>query len=422
MTMPFDDKQNEAIRLCLDTSQRIVGVTGEAGTGKTWIIKNVLDHFKEKGISYGASAPTGKASKRIQEATGHPATTIHSRLEYPRPGEIDEKTGKPLQSGEPKRDRQNPVDAKILCVDEYAMVNWEVHRNLLDALPSGGCIRVFGDVRQLAPIEEDKKRRSEPSPFQTLLAKFPSVTLETIHRQSEGSGIIFNGHRINNDQIPARKDDFQLLITEQPVLKIQDFVRTSIIDGVDFSKLENQIISPTRKGWTGTTKLNPVIQSIFQEGNRQYAILERHTWAEEDFCHVYLGDKVLFCVNNYDLGIFNGEVGIVLEIQSSGNVIVDFGDRIVDIPPLMEVDGKHGSKYVINPQKDLDLAYVITTHKMQGSECNHVCYILNKSSSFMQSRRNFYTAITRGSKKATVISDMKSLSFSVWKDYDGAKK
>ena len=173
--MEYDVEQIEAINLCCDLTKRIVAVTGEAGTGKTTIIKavyskliNYIDthrrEFKRDYIEdrdkyqFNAEeyivlvAPTGKAAKRIFEATGIPAMTIHRLLEYPTPGEIDENTGKALVASSPKRDKFNPIKQKIVLCDEYAMVSYELHRNLIDALPSGGCVRMFGDCNQLEPI------------------------------------------------------------------------------------------------------------------------------------------------------------------------------------------------------------------------------------------------------------------------------
>ena len=161
----FDKTQAEAIGACCDISRRIVPVTGAAGTGKTTILQNVYKTLKARGHQVVLCAPTGKAAKRIQEATGIRARTIHRLLEYPHPGERDEKTGKTLISTDPKRDRQNPIDFDVVLVDEYAMVSVEVHRNLIDALPHGGIIRMFGDANQLQPIESSKRLQAEPSSF-----------------------------------------------------------------------------------------------------------------------------------------------------------------------------------------------------------------------------------------------------------------
>ena len=236
--MQYDDEQIEAINLCCDLTKRIVAVTGEAGTGKTTIIRAVYNKlityidnnrakFKKDYIEsrdkynfYAEDyivlvAPTGKAAKRIYEATGIPAMTIHRLLEYPTPGEIDQDTGKALVASSPKRDKFNPIVQKIVLCDEYAMVNYELHRNLIDALPSGGCIRMFGDCNQLEPIEESKVLQDKPSQFQQILVRFPSVTLTKIHRQENGSTIIENSHKINKGIMPAQTPDFHMFFTTQ---------------------------------------------------------------------------------------------------------------------------------------------------------------------------------------------------------------
>ena len=162
----FDEKQKKAIELCCDKDRRIVAITGEAGTGKTTIIKEVYRRLYSEHDVYDrnknlvkivpdivVAAPTGKAAKRIYELTGIPPITLHRLLEYPMTGEIDETTGKPKTHFGPKRDHDNPLDQKIVICDEYAMVNVELHRNLINALPRGGMVRMFGDCNQLEPIE-----------------------------------------------------------------------------------------------------------------------------------------------------------------------------------------------------------------------------------------------------------------------------
>lgn len=413
----LDDTQQQAVDLCCNLRERIVAVTGAAGTGKTTILKNVYNKLYSQHRSVVLCAPTGKAAKRITEATGIPAMTIHRLLEYPHPGERDEKTGKTLISTDPKRDRENPLDARVVLCDEYAMVNVEVHRNLLDALPSGGIIRMFGDANQLQPIETHKRLAKADSPFVNMLKKFDGISLETIHRQSGDSNIISNGKRIIDGVVPLKKDDFAIKISDDPVESILDFVQVQLTNNIDYGAVNNQIISPTKVGWVGSEALNGAIQQLLQPSSGDYRIAERQKWSNIEEQRFYVKDKVIFTINNYAIDIFNGETGIITGFKDDGSIVVDFGDKDVEIPVSLEMEGRHGT-YYMNPQKDLDLAYVITTHKAQGSEYDRVCYVMNRSRSYLLNRKNFYTAISRAKKQVTVVTDTKSLNLSLYKKGD----
>ena len=409
----FDEEQQRAIDKCCKTGNgnRVVAVTGEAGTGKTTIIQEVYDRVSPYYETV-LCAPTGKAAKRIQEVTGIPAMTIHRLLEYPHPGDVDPETGKTLLTTDPRRHAHNRLEYKVVLADEYAMVNTAVHRNLFNAIPDGGMVRVFGDANQLAPIEPAKSMRNKPSPFQVLLDKFDGIWLETLHRQGEGSSIVSNGRRILSGQMPKRTDEFQLKVTVRPVEAVIDHVMDSKEFGdIDYTSLDNQIISPNKVGWVGTEALSSSIQALLHDASEGYFEVERHSWATDRSLPIYVGDKVIFTTNNYGLGVFNGESGLVYILDEEG-IHIDFGDRIVIIPPYQEVETKRGTSH-INPQKDIDLAYVVTTHKCQGSEYQNVLYVLNKSRSFIQCRRNFYTAISRARKGVLVVSDQESLSYSI---------
>lgn len=428
--MQFDEKQLQAIKLCSDMSKRIVAITGEAGTGKTTIIKEVYKNFvdyihnnKEKfGIKPDEQyyiedhivlvAPTGKAAKRIYEATGIPAMTIHRLLEYPSPGEIDEKTGKPLMTSLPRRCRSNRIKQMIVLCDEYAMVNYELHRNLLDALPNGGAIRMFGDCNQLEPIEESKALIDKPSQFQQMLAKFPCVILDQIHRQEDGSSIISNSHNINRGIMPKRSDDFCIYFTTNthtPTMVINKLIE----DDESFYSIKKQIISPSKNSWVGTHKLNAMIQlKRFSKIYNQGYPVERNKWDKIQDFKLFIGDKVIYTKNNYDLGIFNGETGIVTRADMYGNITIDFGDKEISIPPQQTI--MINNKFIdYNPQKDIDLAYVITTHKAQGSEYDEIIYVMDRSLMYQINRKNLYTAVTRAKKKVNIVTNLNALSFAL---------
>lgn len=417
----LDGTQQQAVDLCCDISQRIVAVTGAAGSGKTTILRRVYQALVDHGYRVTLCAPTGKAAKRIYEATGIDALTIHRLLEYSNPGDPDPRTGKPMLHSYPARCRANPLEIDVVLADEYAMVNTEVHRSLLAALPPGACLRVFGDNNQLAPIEEDKRLESEPSPFMQLLSKFTSVTLDTIHRQGKDSGILLNLQLILRGRMPSRNDQWALNFTDRPVDTLRELILDGLDSGVDFSNTDSQIISLMHKSWVGTGKLNSMIQGLFRNKLDPATLLPRHVWVtgENDekggYVRFYVGDKVIITRNQYDLMVFNGETGRILEFSHDGEVIIDLGDREVAIPPTLLVVNRYGKTVEVDPRKDIDLAYVITTHKSQGSEYERVVYMLNKSTAFMQNRRNFYTACSRGRSHVTVITDQRSIGLSLHK-------
>lgn len=420
-TIVFDDDQLAAIEACCNIDSRIVAVTGKAGTGKTLLIKEIHRRLSLAGYNVGCSAPTGKAAKRIRESTGLEAQTNHRMLGFGMPIEIEETDSKgktkivKLSTG-PRYSRSHPMYYDTILCDEYAMVNQEINRNLIDALKPGGRICMFGDVNQLKPIEENRSLQDEPSAFQRALSKFKGIELRTIHRQEEGSGIADNGARILLGRMPQKHDDFHIYMTTEPVRDIQTFVDRATTAGIDYSSTECQIITSMNKSWIGTKKLNLVIQDMFWKRELPGLTLDRHKWeGESSAIRVQVGSKVVYTANTYDLGneqsVFNGEVGIVVEINHEEDSLdVDFGDRIVTIPPLLIVVKDNGQVSEVDPRKNIDLAYVLTTHKMQGSECKHVCYIMNRSTVYAQSRRNFYTGITRAREHCSVIADLISLT------------
>lgn len=433
----FDETQQAAIARCCDMQQRIVPITGVAGTGKTTIIREVYKELSDAGYAVALCAPTGKAAKRIQEATGLPAMTIHRLLEYPHPGERDPDTGAALLATVPKRDKRNPITQVVVLADEYAMVNREVHRNLIDALPPNGRICMFGDVNQLKPIEQGRNAQGS-SPFQTALTKFNGTVLETIHRTDEGSGIATNGELILSGRIPLRKDDFKLHITDRPVDKLIDVVMDALQDGINYGTNQGQIISPTKRSWVGTYKLNVALQELLNPiGHHNRISVPRHTWDESNPIKVGVGDKVIWTENSYDLRddwdryegdddfrryvapppekvIMNGESGVIVDIDQYEGVKIDVGDRVVEVPPVQTVENRAGKLVQIDPRRTIDLGFVITTHKAQGSEWPHVLYVLNKSTMFIQSRHNMYTAISRARNTAGIVSDQRSLQNSVY--------
>jgi exodeoxyribonuclease V alpha subunit len=434
----LDEYQTEAVRRCTDmssTSNRVIPISGPAGTGKTTIIRQVFDILTKASYSVVLCAPTGKAAKRIYEATGIPAMTIHRLLKYPHPGERDEKTGRPLVTTDPRHNADDPLGEDVVICDEYAMVNREVHSNLIFALKRGARLLMFGDVNQLQPIERTVLARRSDSPFQRAMKKFSGVELQINHRQREGSGISDAGLRILHRQVPRRTSDFELAMTAQPVERVVSLIERLHGEGYDFGNIHAQVLTTSKRSWIGTEKLNITLQALLNRRPRDEMIhVPRHKWIKTKL-YVAVGDKVIWTENMYDLReyeeifdergkhvggiappnkyILNGESGVLLECFEDGGMVIDVGDRRVDVPGRLHVMRRDGEIVPIDPRRSLDLGYVITTHKAQGSEYRAVIYVLNKTTAFNQCQPNMYTAVTRAREHCVVVSDQSSFNRSL---------
>jgi exodeoxyribonuclease V alpha subunit len=407
-----DELQEKAIALSCG-KDRLVAVTGQAGTGKTTIMKQVYDRFTEAGHFVALAAPTGKAAKRISEATGIDATTIHRLLEFTHPGDPDPKTGKPVRESRPRRDDLNRLEQSVVLVDEYSMVNHRLNRQLMDAMPPGSVLRSFGDLNQLPPIEELSVSTGPPpefSPFTEHVRRFPSVTLKNIYRQGEGSDIIVNAHRILNRMCPKSGGDFTVVLTPKQQSRVLNIAELHV---KDFRSLDHQIITPTHRGWIGTRKLNELIQEIVHgiAGVARGYVMPRAKWDKYELT-VCVGDKVIWTKNDYNVGIFNGETGII-EVIEDGHVTINFGDRTISVPPNIEYERGDGIHIHYDPRMQLKLAYAVTTHAAQGSEYDSIIYVMDRSAYILQDCANFYTGVTRAKKRATVVSDQHSFQRAV---------
>lgn len=426
----LDEVQREAINLCCDTDRRLTAVTGAAGTGKTTIIRAVRHLLIKHGYPVAVCAPTGKAAKRIQEATGIEAKTIHRLLEFNRPSDEDE-LEKRIPSA-PARTAKKPLPYQVVIVDESAMVATELYRQLIDALPPGGLLRMFGDENQLQPIEPNGAKVL--SPFKTLLnaQHIRSVRLTHIYRQGEGSGIVKAATSILKGQAPQPNPDFVVKLHPTPILRIGELCRMQMDAGGDgFDKLDRQVICPAKGTNVGSNALNKVLSTLYDPGGKSIT-LKRHDHEAkkygQDGIQVKVGSKVIVTANYYDLRqtqeerkikehkyiepredqcAFNGETGLVVDIED-GFISIDLGDRVVTFPPWLEIEDQRGVTKRVDPRKDIDLAYAITTHKAQGSEWDTVLYLASRSSHGLHCRANFYTGVTRARKKTIVLADEKS--------------
>jgi exodeoxyribonuclease V alpha subunit len=383
----FSPDQLLAVELCTNPDIRIACVTGEAGTGKTTVISQCVAELEDHGWIVELCAPTGRAAARIKEATGHSARTCHRLLGYGQPDPND-----PDDESIPSRDSIHPIPADFVFVDETSMLSEDLYRAMIGALRKGARIRFFGDIRQLPPINND-----EP-PFKKLLAKYDTVTLTKNYRSTDG--IIQAAQTINRGSVPRANSKVNILNVGKGVgLSIIDkFIEPDMAD----PKL-SQIICPTRVGKLGTDAINAYVQSKINR-HPEFVTIEWEDQGEIRKVTVRPGDKILWTKNDYELNLMNGMIGKVIAVeQTTGDIITEFEGRDVHIPTVLQRYDKDGGKTsAYDPRRYIDLAYAITTHKSQGSEFKKVLIILYFTRAL--SRQNFYTAITRGRDRVTVIA------------------
>lgn len=411
----FTMEQLNGIDLCCDLSQRIASVTGAAGTGKTLVLGEAYKQLRKiKSASrIVLTAPTGRAAKRIQELTGIKSKTIHRLLEFPMPddpveyapsGKIKienpvEVKGMAQADPEPRRNRFNPIVEEVVFVDESSMVNPKLHAQLINALPASGCIRFFGDINQLPPVEEGIP------PFVDTLRRYPKVELSMNFRND--NEIIQNANRILRGNIPLRNSRFEVIYTEQPIRYLARFATE------EFMRSDHQIIMPTRRGKFGTGRINPDLQLKFN-GRGEVLQLARFDNNEPDM-PIRGGDKFLWIKNDYSLKIFNGEIGMVDWVnEEDGTLQLSTPEAQVLVPARVKVYSPYmGSVINYDPRKQIELGYAITTHKSQGSEFGTVVYCMCSGAAYNLNRNNFYTGITRAKEKVVVIADRRAMALSM---------
>lgn len=391
--------QRDAVELMLNVDNKVASVTGGAGTGKTTILKRVYDDIRTNHRRAILAAPTGRAAKRIQEATGIEARTIHRLLEFPAPFEVDESKGK-LKFGEPKRNHYNPLPCDYLLLDEASMINSRLWRQVIDAMPRGSYIRLFGDTNQLPPIDEELPNGA--SVFKRALDDYPAAYLP--HNFRSDDGLIESANRILRGSIPTRSEKFEIVCTNDPLKALKHYATD------EFHSTDHQVLTPKKKGVVGSTKLSSFLRTQFNLTTKNQSIILERLY-DDDPITVFEGDKIIWTKNDYVLNIMNGELGMVDEI-SDGSLHITFDDnRHVIIPP--NVKGPFGNFY--DPRKQIDLAYCMTTHKAQGSEFQSIIYFMTRAQAFMLNRNNFYTGVTRAKHRVIVICDPHALKYSMRK-------
>lgn len=369
----YDPVQLEAIKTALRS--KVFVLTGGPGTGKTTTTQGIIQILKTQKISFLLAAPTGRAAKRLKETTGvNEAKTIHRLLEFN------------PEIGGFQRDGSNPLEGKVLILDECSMIDIQLMYALLKAVPKHMHVILIGDVDQLPSVGEGNVLRDIIDS-----GVFPVVRLTKIFRQAQQSRIIMNAHRVNEGKMPDLSNggntDFFFIqrdSDESAAEEVVSLVKNRLPSHYGISSSDIQVLCPLKKGDAGTISLNKKMQEEINPGDNgikrgQYIFREN--------------DKVMQIRNNYEKGVFNGDIGIVIEVnllENSLAVLYEEG-KIVD--------------YDIHDLDELILAYASTVHKSQGSEYPIVVMTLLRSQNIMLQRNLLYTGITRAKKVMIIVGD-----------------
>jgi len=372
--------QQEAIELA--AARKVCVVTGGPGVGKTTIVRALLELFMQAGLTVRLAAPTGRAAKRMSEATGRDAVTLHRLLEF------DPKTR------EFKRNDESPLDVGALVIDESSMIDLALMKALLEAIPRQARVVFVGDVDQLPSVGPGAVLRD-------VIASrvVPTARLTVIFRQAAGSLIVENAHRIHDGQAPASADgptgEFYVVDRkgdEAAADAVIELVTSRIPKRFGFDPIrEVQVLTPMHRGESGTIRLNERLQQALNPNGASVKVGLR-TYR--------LGDKVMQLKNDYDREVYNGDVGIVAKlVPEERKLIVRFDDREV--------------AYTEQELDELVLAYATSIHKSQGSEYPAVVIPLQMNHFVMLSRNLVYTAVTRGRKLVVLVADPRSVSLAL---------
>ena len=396
----------EDAELALDEMQRqavveavrhgILVLTGGPGTGKTTTINAMIQYFGSQGLDIFLAAPTGRAAKRMTEATGYEAQTIHRLLEVNgNPEENDGRSGF-------TRDEENPLEADIIIIDEVSMVDLPLMHALLRAIVPGTRVILVGDGNQLPSV-------GPGSVLKDILEseRFPTVRLTKIFRQATESDIVMNAHKINRGEpviLDNKSRDFFFLKRQDAnaiISVVIALIKKKLPKYVEADIYDIQVLTPMRKGLLGVERLNRILQEYLNPPDKKKVEKE---YGDKLFRE---GDKVMQIRNNYQLeweiatkfglvvdkgvGIFNGDMGIITNINSYNETLE------------VEYDEKRRVTYPFQLLDELELAYAITIHKAQGSEYPAVVIPLLPGPRQLYHRNLLYTAVTRAKKCVTLV-------------------
>ena len=392
--MELDEKQQMAVIAAV--RHGITILTGGPGTGKTTTIKAMIHYFRNEELELCLAAPTGRAAKRMTEATGYEAQTIHRLLEV---------TGNPEEENVRNgfaRNEENPLEADVIIIDEMSMVDLSLMHALLAAVTPGTRLVLVGDCNQLPSV-------GPGSVLKDLIAseQFQVVMLTKIFRQAQESDIVVNAHKINRGEMVKldnkSRDFFFLKRNDANVIisVLLTLIQKKLPKYVDAKPYDIQVLTPMRKGLLGVERLNNILQQYLNPPAKNK---EEKEYGDKKF---RVGDKVMQIKNNYQLeweittkyglvvdkgtGIFNGDMGVITEINNYTETLE------------VEYDEKRKVKYPFELLEELELAYAITIHKSQGSEYPAVLIPLLTGPRQLFHRNLLYTAITRAKKCVTIV-------------------
>ncbi len=375
----LSEAQARAVTATLKGS--ILIITGGPGTGKTTTVRGIVEAHKQRGRNVVLCAPTGRAAKRLSEASGAEAKTIHRLLEWnPATARF-------------QRDRDNPVEADLVLVDEASMLNLQLAERLLSAIPAQVPLVLVGDVDQLPPVGPGQVLRSVIES-----GVVPVERLATVFRQAQESHIVRGAHAILRGELPPSSPPGQrgagelfVVKAREPdavLAKLQEMLkRLPSVYGLDL-KRDVMVLSPMRRGPLGTEKLNEFLQREFNPG---VTTSDKHVALRP-------GDRVMQLRNDYEKEAFNGDLGEVRNV--AGGVT------------YVSIDGRE-LRYKHEELDELALAYASTVHKVQGSEFAAVFVVLHASHHVLLSRALLYTAVTRAKQLAVLVGDERALARAV---------
>ena len=397
--LEYDEMQREAILGAMANGVFIL--TGGPGTGKTTTLNAIIELMKRSGINVLLAAPTGRAAKRMTVVTGEEASTIHRMLEVEWGEDEDRRF---------LHNRNNPLKAEAVILDELSMVDIFLFNALLDALPAGCRLVMVGDSDQLPPVGAGNVLNDL---LKTGLV--PHVKLDKIFRQSRDSLIVTNAHEIVNGRYPnldVKTSDFFFMRQRDAsaaAFTVAELCAKRLPAAYGYSPFNDiQVLCPSRKGLTGTININLMLQAVLNPPSAEKAEIKQHTFVLRE------GDKVMQIKNNYDIiwtdekgkegmGIYNGDVGMLESVNLRENTLtVCFDGRRAVFPRELAAD--------------LELAYAITVHKSQGSEFEAVVMPVFGVPKFLCYRNILYTAVTRAKKLMIIAGDRESVEAMVDND------
>ena len=365
--------------------RKVMVITGGPGTGKTTVIKSIIAIQERIGHRVLLAAPTGRAARRMSDATGREARTIHRLLEFsPKEGRF-------------KKDEQDPLEAETFVIDECSMIDTILMYHLLKAIPMRATLILVGDVDQLPSVGAGNVLKDIIDSHVV-----PVVRLNEIFRQSRDSMIIVNAHRVNNGLMPiltgTGRSDFQFIEMEDPDAAVERLVglcRERIPRKFGYHSIDDiQVLTPMHKGTVGALNLNAELQKHLNP-SKDELLRGGKTFKT--------GDKVMQIKNNYDKDVYNGDIGRIKRIdREEQEVYVDFYGKLVS--------------YDLSDLDELVLAYATSVHKAQGSEYPAVVMPILVQHYILLQRNLLYTGITRGKKLVVLLGTKKALSIAVGND------